>query len=279
MLMKTKTLFIAGLCMAASVANAQTEAKTYDFTKFTQEQIAEFEEAVSDGTWGKQENIYKNMTRIGANSHTNKKKVPITVQNIVNYGGKLTNKEGKEFTCVKGLLFGIYLDENKQFKAHYPNKKTHLGSIWFVCTPKKTNAIRLNGNNFAIVIPNLKKGMQVSVSYRASNGKDEEFLSGYNFDSGNTFVQHPGEGKNTHVAEGKVAEDGAAWFVTTNGGAFIYDITIKDKDGNVITTGIDNITQVTQDNKVYDLNGHYMGNNVNALQHGMYILNGKKIIK
>lgn len=279
MLMKTKTLFIAGLCMAASVANAQTEAKTYDFTKFTQEQIAEFEEAVSDGTWKNDANIYKSAEKIGKN------KKPVDCTNIAKLGGgPLVNKSKKEFSFTKGLLFAVYVDKDKACKSIYPKKDTGIGNIWFNVDNKQAfkNALQLNANNIAIIIPNLTKGMKVSVRYRSTTSKQNRYLSGFNFEQGHSFVAPTGTepGKTDHTGEGTVAQDGAAWVTSTGGGVFIYDITIKDKDGNVIPTAINNPqTQTAQDNKVYDLNGHYMGNNINALQHGMYILNGKKIIK
>ncbi len=46
------------------------------------------------------------------------------------------------------------------------------------------------------------------------------------------------------------------------------------------TTGITNITSMDNSgkSKVYDLNGQYMGKDANALNKGVYIINGKKTV-
>ena len=46
------------------------------------------------------------------------------------------------------------------------------------------------------------------------------------------------------------------------------------------TTGINNIeTETTVNGKVYNLNGQYVGNSLNGLKKGIYVVNGKKVIK
>lgn len=46
------------------------------------------------------------------------------------------------------------------------------------------------------------------------------------------------------------------------------------------TTGINNIeTEATVNDKVYNLNGQYVGNSLNGLKKGIYVVNGKKVIK
>ncbi len=48
------------------------------------------------------------------------------------------------------------------------------------------------------------------------------------------------------------------------------------------TSGINNIetdSQNIQDGRIYSIDGRYMGNDLNALKSGLYIVNGKKIIK
>ncbi len=46
------------------------------------------------------------------------------------------------------------------------------------------------------------------------------------------------------------------------------------------TTGITNITSIDNSgkSKVYNLNGQYMGKDANALNKGVYIINGKKTV-
>ena len=81
-----------------------------------------------------------------------------------------------------------------------------------------------------------------------------------------------------------------------------FYLTIKDKDGKYVypgndndaaaaksimlnvedgeTTGVSEISTVkTAANKVYNLQGVYVGNNADVLPAGMYIVNGKKIVK
>lgn len=267
------------MCAVAVTMNAQETTKTYDFANLSDAQKAELTVAVNDGSWKLDDNIYKSAEKIGKN------KKPVDCANIAKLGGgPLVNKSKKEFSFTKGLLFAVYVDKDKACKIIYPKKDTGIGNIWFNVDNRQAfkNALQLNANNIAIIIPNLTKGMKVSVRYRSTTSKQNRYLSGFNFEPGHSFVAPTGTepGKTDHTGEGTVAQDGAAWVTSTGGGVFIYDITIKDKEGNVIPTAINNPqTQTAQDNKVYDLNGHYMGNNVNALQHGMYILNGKKIIK
>ena len=46
------------------------------------------------------------------------------------------------------------------------------------------------------------------------------------------------------------------------------------------TTGINSIeTEAAVNGKVYNLNGQYVGNSLNGLQKGIYVVNGKKVIK
>lgn len=46
------------------------------------------------------------------------------------------------------------------------------------------------------------------------------------------------------------------------------------------TTGINSIeTEATINGKVYNLNGQYVGNSLNGLKKGIYVVNGKKVIK
>lgn len=46
------------------------------------------------------------------------------------------------------------------------------------------------------------------------------------------------------------------------------------------TTGINSIeTETTVNGKVYNLNGQYVGNSLNGLKKGIYVVNGKKVIK
>lgn len=283
--MKTKSLLITMMCAVAVTMNAQETTKTYDFANLSDAQKAELKVAVDDGSWKLDKNIYKSAERIGRN------KKPVDCTNIAKLGGDpLVNKSKKEFSFTKGLLFAIYVDKNKECKATYPKEETGIGNIWFNVdnTQAFKNALQLNATNLAIIIPGLKKGMKVSVRYRSTTSTKNRYLNGFNFEDGHTFVAPTDAepGKTDHTGEGTVAADGAAW-VTSTAGIYVYDITVKDASGKVLSiddlnvlTGIGEIeAKTTADGKAYDLNGRYVGNDLNNLQRGVYIVNGKKIVK
>lgn len=66
-----------------------------------------------------------------------------------------------------------------------------------------------------------------------------------------------------------------AYFIINNG------IEAKINFGDDETTGIENIVTPTaiSNQKVYNLNGQYVGNDLKAMPKGIYIVNGKKVIK
>lgn len=67
----------------------------------------------------------------------------------------------------------------------------------------------------------------------------------------------------------------AYFIINSNGSA------AKINFGDDETTGIENIVTPTaiSNQKVYNLNGQYVGNDLKAMPKGMYIVNGKKVIK
>ena len=75
-------------------------------------------------------------------------------------------------------------------------------------------------------------------------------------------------------AKGKETMKGfRAYFISLLGAGAKINI-----DGE--TTGINNIeTEATVNGKVYNLNGQYVGNSLNGLKKGIYVVNGKKVIK
>lgn len=84
-------------------------------------------------------------------------------------------------------------------------------------------------------------------------------------------------GKFVAPAPGKETMKGfRAYFnVPSNASAAALNINI---DGE--TTGINSIeTETTVNGKVYNLNGQYVGNSLNGLKKGIYVVNGKKVIK
>lgn len=65
---------------------------------------------------------------------------------------------------------------------------------------------------------------------------------------------------------------------TKKGAIQVRKLSITYVDG---VTGIEKVTTVNikKDNKVYDLAGNYVGNDIKAVKAGVYIVNGKKIVK
>lgn len=76
-------------------------------------------------------------------------------------------------------------------------------------------------------------------------------------------------------AKGSTIKGLRAYFIINNGSG------AKINFGDDETTGIENIVTPTaiSNQKVYNLNGQYVGNDLKAMPKGMYIVNGKKVIK
>lgn len=82
------------------------------------------------------------------------------------------------------------------------------------------------------------------------------------------------KGKLAKINEGTTMKGLRAYFMfpTTTAAAKL------NFDGE--TTSINNIeTEATVNGKVYNLNGQYVGNSLNGLKKGIYVVNGKKVIK
>ncbi len=83
------------------------------------------------------------------------------------------------------------------------------------------------------------------------------------------------------TAEGKLAKINANSTMKGLRAYFVFPVNVAAKlnfDGE--TTGINNIeTEATVNGKVYNLNGQYVGNSLNGLKKGIYVVNGKKVIK
>ena len=84
------------------------------------------------------------------------------------------------------------------------------------------------------------------------------------------------------TAQGKLAKINANTTMKGLRAYFVFPTTTAaaklNFDGE--TTGINNIeTNATVNGKVYNLNGQYVGNSLNGLKKGIYVVNGKKVIK
>lgn len=138
-----------------------------------------------------------------------------------------------------------------------------------------------------LVMPNTEnivnptfKSVTISVTTPIEKGNDEyKFVGTYSPKTINKgeFGKIWGvtaEGKLAKINEGTTMKGLRAYFVfPTNTAAAKLNF-----DGE--TTGINNIeTNATVNGKVYNLNGQYVGNSLNGLKKGIYVVNGKKVIK
>ena len=58
--------------------------------------------------------------------------------------------------------------------------------------------------------------------------------------------------------------------------------TLQNPWDNLVVDGIAEVNAATQaksDNRIYTLDGRFLGTDMKALKSGMYIVNGKKILK
>lgn len=124
------------------------------------------------------------------------------------------------------------------------------------------------------------KGVTISVTTPIEKGNDEyKFVGTYSpktiFDK--DFGKIWGvtaEGKLAKINEGTTMKGLRAYFVFPTSAAAAK----LNFDGE--TTGINSIeTEATVNGKVYNLNGQYVGNSLNGLKKGIYVVNGKKVIK
>lgn len=83
------------------------------------------------------------------------------------------------------------------------------------------------------------------------------------------------------TAEGKLAKINANTTMKGLRAYFVFPVNAAAKlNFDDETTGINNIeTNATVNGKVYNLNGQYVGNSLNGLKKGIYVVNGKKVIK
>jgi hypothetical protein len=78
---------------------------------------------------------------------------------------------------------------------------------------------------------------------------------------------------------------GTIQFNYNNGNARFMNYTSSQKPAVLYvkktTTGIENVKTVAvkNDNRIYTLDGRFVGNDFNALGRGLYIVNGKKVVK
>lgn len=124
------------------------------------------------------------------------------------------------------------------------------------------------------------KGVTISVTTPVEKGNDEyKFVGTY---SPKTITDQEFGTIWGVTAEGKLAKINADTTMKGLRAYFVFQTNTAaaklNFDGE--TTGINNIeTNATVNGKVYNLNGQYVGNSLNGLKKGIYVVNGKKVIK
>lgn len=272
-------IVVAALTFTVNM-NAQTDAKTWDFTTMSDADKTAFEANIAKGgEWTVDGNWWYNLKAVGQNS-----KDVVAYEDIYQLNATkplytdIQTKAEAEYT--KGLHFGVWIGGDEatpaKTKAIYKNFKIQSDK----------NRIYLAGANFIIVIPSLKAGDMVEVTM-AGNSKDESrYLASMNLKP--AFKGQEANYDMKFLRKAKVVKDGNVVLRST-GGVYVYDITVKDQDGNVktkdaiaATTGIEKVVSATthsENTNIYDLNGRNLGKDLSKLSKGIYIINGKKIIK
>lgn len=274
----------AALAMTANL-NAQN-AKTWDFTQMSDADKEAFEANIAKGDeWMVDGNWWYNMKAIGQNCKDSVAYADL-YQLTATKPLYIDQKDKTEPEYTKGLHFGIMVKNGKDSiwtKAIYKNFKIQSDN------PR----IYLASRDAIIVIPALTAGDSVEVTMAGNSSTEARFLTSMNLTP--AFKAQESNFNMKFLRKAKVEKDGNV-VLRTNGGCYVYDITVKDKDGNVktkeeivdnatnVNTGIKGITAPrtslqAADEGVYDLNGRHLGNDLNQLPKGVYIVNGKKVLK
>lgn len=66
--------------------------------------------------------------------------------------------------------------------------------------------------------------------------------------------------------------------IKSNGGLFIDTVCAMPESLSAITSVV-SVDEIKADGKIYTLDGKYVGKNINSLANGVYVVNGKKIVK
>ena len=130
-----------------------------------------------------------------------------------------------------------------------------------------------------IVNPTFKSVTITEISAKEAGNTDYKFVGTY---SPKTITEAEFGTIWGVTAEGKLAKINANTTMKGLRAYFVFPTTTAaaklNFDGE--TTGINNIeTNAAVNGKVYNLNGQYVGNSLNGLKKGIYVVNGKKVIK
>lgn len=237
--------------------------KTWDFTTPSPDDVQRIQSAndwvqTTSGNY----RFYSNLQSIGLSSGTN----TVAPENVKLYSSPLM-AANQEISMTRNLLFGIYV--NGLCKP--------LGTDKIMIGLDNGNrCLRLNASAIAVVIPNCKKGQQVIIHSKSTTSTIARYIkatSNLNIRAG---FAPPSDPSQVQESVGVVINDGDV-VLTTENGNYLYDITVKDADGNV-RTGVDEQTKMSMDhrsNSSYNLAGQRIGREYK----GLVIRNGKKYVQ
>lgn len=268
-----KSVLVLFVMMAAVAAKAQDATTTYNFRSLPAIDSLLFAgdatnwTLVTEGT----SKYFANATVLG--TYHGEKDADADINDFRKYFFKL-DIGGSEPQSYAGLWFGKYYTTGKGYRAFgtFPAGKNQLRFY--------TNRLGLWAGGAAFAIDNLKGGQTIEIVTRAA--KAENYLLTSNVTVTGGFTTLTSDQINKDVTNtGTIAADGACVFYATNG-IYIYTITIKDANGNVVTA-IDAPTiakaMKAAAKGVYNIKGQRVANDVKSLPNGLYIVDGKKVVK
>ncbi|MDY6240775.1 MAG: hypothetical protein SPL67_01470 [Prevotella sp.] len=272
-LLSKSVLSLCLLMMVALTAKAQDATTTYNFKSLPAIDSLLFAGDTDNWTLVTESTskYFTNKTELG--KYHGEKDADADINDFKKYFFKL-NIDGSEPQTYAGLWFGKYYVTGAGHRAFgtFPAGKNQLRFY--------TNRLGLWSGGAAFAIDNLKKGQTVEIVTRSA--KTGNYLVPSNLDITDGFAEITSAQINKDVtSSGTVVEDGACVFYATNG-IYVYTITLKDAEGTVVTA-IDAPALARAAKaapmRVYNLQGQRVADSAANLPNGLYIVNGKKVVK
>lgn len=268
-----KSVLVLFVMMAAVAAKAQDATTTYNFRSLpTIDSLLFAGDAtnwtlVTEGT----SKYFANATVLG--TYHGEKDADADINDFRKYFFKL-DIGGSEPQSYAGLWFGKYYTTGKGYRAFgtFPAGKNQLRFY--------TNRLGLWAGGAAFAIDNLKGGQTIEIVTRSAKTANYLIPSNVTITSGFAEISSDQVSKDV-TNTGTIAADGACVFYATNG-IYVYTITIKDADGNVVTAitapAIAKAAKASAKG-VFNLQGQRVADDATSLPNGIYIVNGKKVLK
>lgn len=255
------TLVLLTVCMT-SVAQQK-----WDFLKLSDTDISNL-----DADWTLENDYYYNTSTsgkgiyVGRYSKQGKDYSPyFTDRDSAAVYSSIIEANGMELEMTKGLRFGLVNSTNGRFQGN--NKKAFR-----IYKNNKGNGIFFRVDGAFFVIPNVAKGDTVIVVSRPG-GKEGRGLTSQDLEIIKGFEST--EAVNT-TNKGISKVDGYVLISSIDKPSILLSVEVKKP-----TTGIAAIqtSGVKHPERIYNLNGQFVGTDFNKLPKGVYIKQGKKFIK